>query len=285
MDSERAHLSFAENVTFPHFLSPGQTTERVRGQKTLSTPYQPPSVDRAKQFRDENSISSAATSALYCLNISSQQLGGYGVGVQLYFSFLKAATILFFVISLISLGPLYTNYKGHWLRDGQTKSPFDVLTLANQAGPDIYEKDLSIAEEYVDSTKENQLKILMFDLFYSFAFLVFLRAFMKVSGNVTLKNREAFEKPSDYTVSVWGLPHDTTEQEVSLHFSQLFGEVAEVSLARNYNGKLFLYKKRSKISIKLEIAIAEAREKDKKLVRKYKNYGKKFGISIEKSQR
>jgi hypothetical protein len=41
----------------------------------------------------------------------------------------------------------------------------------------------------------------------------------------------------------------------------LFGEVAEVSLARKYDGKLFLYKKRSELTIKLETAIAEAHAK------------------------
>lgn len=283
MDSERAHLSSAEIVPFP---SQGQDTGRTKGQ----APSQPPSVHIAKQFRDQNSISNETTSPLFCLTMSSQQLGAYGIGIQLYFSFLKNATILFFFISLMSLGTLYTNYQGNWLRDGQTKSPFDVLTLANQAGPDIYEKDLSTAEEYVESTKKNQQMILLFDLFYSFSFLIFLHAFAKVADNVAWKNRERFERPSDYTVSVLGLPYNTTEQEVNLHFSK-FGEVAEVSFARNYNGKLFLYKKRRKISTKLEIAIAEARENGKentaeirKLRKEIRNFDRKIAVMNQKSQ-
>jgi hypothetical protein len=110
----------------------------------------------------------------------------------------------------MSLRPLILNYKGHWLLEGQIKTPFDVLTLANQDGPGLYEKDLTIAEEYLDKAKENQEEILSFDLVYCFAFLVFIRAFKKVSDSVIRKNQEAFERPSDYTVSVWGLPHDAT---------------------------------------------------------------------------
>lgn len=253
--------------------------------QVLPVPPQPPSIDEAKKYREESSIRSAQGGARACfwLTVSSQQLGAYGVGVQLYFAFLKSAAILFFFISVLSTRPLLLNYRGNYLLDGQTKTPFDVYTLANQDGPDIYEKKLSVAEEYVDSTQQNQQETLLFDVIYSLSFLVFLKAFSKVSDNIRTKNREAYEQPSDYAVEVWGLPSNATEEEVRLHFEQQFGEVVEVSLARKYDGKLLLYKRRSELTIKLQAARVAAKEKGiqtsaqvTKLQRQISNFDKKI---------
>ena len=58
-------------------------------------------------------------------------LGEYGAGLELYFTFLKSMTILFAVISAISIYPLYSNIAGDYLEARIDYSIDSVMSMAN----------------------------------------------------------------------------------------------------------------------------------------------------------
>ena len=58
-------------------------------------------------------------------------LGRYGIGLQLYFTFLKKFAIGFFIMSLIAAPALYSNYTGAGLTPEEIQSLFDATTLGN----------------------------------------------------------------------------------------------------------------------------------------------------------
>ena len=235
----------------------------ISGQHTLAGLSQAANLQEAIHFRELNSVRDIQGEDLTkpsCFSLSPQDLGKYGVGLELYFTFLKYSMLLFFLISLVSVWPIVMNVKGGYLMDGETNSPFDVLTLANQDGADTYEEDLNSANDYTDSTQKYQLMTLIADVTYTALFLLFLVFYRIKSMDIVEKNLESNLLPSDYAVEVKGLPKEAEESEVRKHFEQ-FGEVVEVSLGRNYNSKLMLYRYRSELSIKLGTARMVAQQK------------------------
>jgi len=236
---------------------------RTVKQQTLADLSQAANLAEAVQFRELHSVRDIQGEVLTkpsCTSLSPQHLGKYGVGLELYFTFLKYSMILFLFISLVSVWPMVMNFRGGYLMDGETNSPFDILTLANQDGPDTYEADLNSANDYIDSTQKYQLMTLIADVAYTVLFVLFLVFYRIKSVDIVEKNLESNLLPSDFAVEVKKLPKDAEEEEVRKHFEQ-FGEVVEVSLARYYNGKLMLYRYRSELSIKLGTARVIAQQK------------------------
>lgn len=58
-------------------------------------------------------------------------LARYGLGLTLYFSFLKKITICFFIMSLGAIIPIYSNTNSSYLAPEEKKSLFDTTTIAN----------------------------------------------------------------------------------------------------------------------------------------------------------
>jgi len=55
----------------------------------------------------------------------------HGVGLKLYFAFMKQMMIVFTIMFIISLPAVYSNYSGKGISDGQTYSFGMYYTLAN----------------------------------------------------------------------------------------------------------------------------------------------------------
>ena len=240
--------------------------DRITNKHTLAVLSKPADLEEAIQHREKNSVRDIEGDTLFkpnCWTLTAQQLGKYGVGLELYFTFLKYFMILFLLIALVSVWPLVMNYQGGYFRTGETNSDFDVLTLANQKGPDAYENNLDTAQSYIDSTEKYRLMTLIADTLYSVMFLLFLVFYRIKSVDIMEKNREAHLLPRDFSIEVKRLPKNTNEEEVRKHFEQ-FGEVVEVSLARIYNSKLMLYRYRSEMAIALGIAKTIAEQKGKR---------------------
>lgn len=65
--------------------------------------------------------------------VGAHKFGAHGVGLFLYFKFLKYMIVMTFLMSLLMIGPLTSNELGGYL-DKKKKSQFDSSTLANQGG-------------------------------------------------------------------------------------------------------------------------------------------------------
>jgi len=52
---------------------------------------------------------------LYPLTCDTKEFVSVGVGLTLFFKFIKSVGIAFFIMALISISPLYSNYTGDGL--------------------------------------------------------------------------------------------------------------------------------------------------------------------------
>lgn len=69
----------------------------------------------------------------YPLCVETNELGKYGIGLQLFFEFVKLSAIVFFIMALISIPAIYSNIEGEGLSENYTSEAktYSILTLAN----------------------------------------------------------------------------------------------------------------------------------------------------------
>mmetsp|Transcript_7998 Transcript_7998/g.15744 ORF Transcript_7998/g.15744 Transcript_7998/m.15744 type:complete len:934 (-) Transcript_7998:3592-6393(-) len=183
---------------------------------------------------------------LYGILVPLEEFGKHGIGLQLYFEFLKEMTIAFMLIACISIIPFFKNWEGSWLKEGDTRIFFDKFTLANQEGPRAYDC-LKDVEDYEDDYEVQQVKVAYSDMAYTIIFLLSLAIFRVRSIQMIARYQEANVTAAHYSVVVKGLPPDTTEEEVREHFATKYGEIVEVFLSRKDTHFLHLYKRYAKL--------------------------------------
>lgn len=67
----------------------------------------------------------------YDFMTSLDKLGKLGIGVELYFKFLRFFTVVFLLMGLATIPALYSNYNGNGLADLTSSSYLMKFTLAN----------------------------------------------------------------------------------------------------------------------------------------------------------
>jgi hypothetical protein len=291
MDSQRSISSSPSTKLFHPRSQKVLPSAELPPQEIPTFLSQSPSIEVAIKYREANSVRLIEGERIVkvpCGKLPLQLLGSYGVGLELYFRFLRYSFFLFLLISVISVWPLVLNRQGNYIPEGTEFSAFDVYTLANQKRVDENTSG-ELAYESIDTQRKYQQMILAADAIYTAMFIGFLIFYRLKSAILVKKNLEENVLPSDYAVEVKGLPPDVTEDTVKQHFSQ-FGEVVEVSFARKYEGKLFNYKKRSELTKKLETARLIAHEKGQesssgieKLNKQLANFDKKIARTSVKS--
>lgn len=236
-------------------------------------------VSKAKKFRKESGVR-VYTSDHKLKNYSIcstdlKTLGKYGEGLELYFLLTKQLSILFIFISIISAWPMYENYSGHGLGSLYQGQLYTYFSVANQESFE-YSKDLAKAKDLIEPLKKKALSLAIADGLYSLLFLGFILWFIYVSRKVGKGNLIDNVTAGDYAVEVKGFPMKNIKQvKVKEHFEK-YGGIAEIYLARKYNGRLNEFKKRAEISYKLGL---------KRLIAKKQKKSKKGSINfLEKAQ-
>lgn len=86
----------------------------------------------------------------YPLCVETKEFGKFGVGLQLFFEFIKFSAIAFFIMALISIPALVSNIEADGLSDNYTSeaSTYSILTLANQP-------ELMLVSATADATDED----------------------------------------------------------------------------------------------------------------------------------
>jgi len=107
---------------------------REKRLETLSESVKPAELDKAIQFRKKNLIlnwDNGEPEQYPVWNTDIKSLGGFGVGLELYFDFLKQSAFLFGIMGLVSICPIVFNGIGDWLEENDRKNAYDTFTLGN----------------------------------------------------------------------------------------------------------------------------------------------------------
>jgi len=218
---------------------------------TLADYVEKPDLVRALQYQNENSLRQSIDGEYRpfpYLCTPTSAFSSFGIGLQLYFHFVKYLSVLFFLISLVSIWPMVVHSQGEGIKEDLDKEhAYGVLSLAN---------------EDEDSVKENKPQFVAADLTYTGLFILFLFFYRFSVGRILRKSQLETHKVSSFAVAAKRLPANCIVEEVRTHFQQ-FGEVTQVHLARVYDDKLYDYHKRAQLSYSLGAAFLKAKAKGK----------------------
>lgn len=183
----------------------------------------------AEQDRFGNSKTSVCSTSI-------KDLGKLGVGIQLYFMFMKYLGVLFALMTLISFPAMVLHRTGH----GVSEARADPLGLAyfsigNEGlHPDNNNTEMCQPVGTIDCTlrtlnnpitpdpEKASLLITLCDIASSIVFILFLNYFRLAIKKAVRENDEQNITPGDYAVFVRGLPSNATEEEILQHFNDLY---------------------------------------------------------------
>eukprot|EP00741_Cyanophora_paradoxa_P004397 tig00000802_g4268.t1 len=211
-----------------------------------------PVVELAKKHADEVHPREARGGALKPLRVwhtGAPTLMRFGLGVGLYFEFLKAMAFVFAAMSVFTVPALYFNLSGSRIRSNSDRIPIPATTVGN-----LGERHATTFADYSVSlygfsagitAKTAGLAMSCLDVGYSLVFLAALAILRWRQGRAAREAAAEQASCADYAVQVWGLPGDAREEELAAHLAAAYGQVEEVALARNDAVLLSLYRARA----------------------------------------
>ena len=214
-------------------------------------------LDQAEAYRNKTSLrefdsESGNFKHFPLCSTSESTIGRYGIGLELYFFLLRNLALFFLLVSLISIYPMYSNYSGHQYGSTNQNERYTYLTLANQEGISTYETDLKIAEKQLPDIKSNLNRLWAVDFGISFLFFLFICYYILKSRSKVMKDVGEHFKVSDFAVQIEGFPPYILTEQV-IEYCKDYGDIEEVYLSRNYEGKLPFYKKIYGLAYDIEV--------------------------------
>ena len=164
--------------------------ENLEGENWLATPWVPPSVAKAHKHRSRYVYRGGQASV--CFTSVKDMSSVVGIGMGLYFRYLKYLAIAFFIMSLLALPVLLINTAGRRVTEEERDAlSISMTSLGNNGLPDemvqARERECETGDceqEWVVDVLGNTIKastasliIAVCDLLYSVFFLCFARFF------------------------------------------------------------------------------------------------------------
>lgn len=206
------------------------TIEENLYEDFLSTPWRIPSIDKAKEYKQEEVYRGGEGNMSKIKIIHAAELG---VGVRMYFQFLKSMGCGLFFMTLLTLPMIFFALKGK----GIALEDQDVLQLYRFSLGNIglspsttfssndYSLNTTIATAYgIDfNYGEASFIITICEVLQIFIFLIIIihlkRRLKEYNNQEITKNTVTI---THYSIYVENLPEDVTEEELVKHFSSLY---------------------------------------------------------------
>lgn len=190
----------------------------------------------AKKHGDSYVLHDAIGRPLNIFTSTPSDFGENGIGLEMYFIFMKQNICLFIILTIISSPVLVINYLGSYLQTAQLASFWADSTIANQKGIPIFTTNITDAEAAIESQKAVMFTTISLDILNSFVFLIFI-CFVGVY-NSRLLQKTSNVMPGDYAVQV-SLSKGSFATEDSIYkFFSKFGVIHECNLPLWFGRKL-----------------------------------------------
>ncbi len=199
---------------------------------------------KAEQHRKESILLSSAGDYLPIWWSNTHDLAVGGVGIEMYFLFLKQMIMLFLVLSILSIPLLYTNASGGQITTKEDSGYFQKTTLANMKTLSYSVTDPIKANEVLNDSKNAQVMTLTLDLVISAVFMVSILGFGIFNEYRIRRSDEQVPRTSMFALELSGLPqNETTAEDLGAHLQENYGPVVECTLARDISDPLKIYQR------------------------------------------
>jgi len=226
----------------------GVTSRAFRGEflgrnEYLTTPWVPPSVERARRHRAARMFGSGKASVC---STSQRDLNRMGVGIALYMQLQRYLCVLMTVMAVVALPGLLVSYKGSSVTEDEadglgvayttlanlgfvdegtvvTTNGTTVVTGCDEGfGINCNTTLVKIWDDWTMDARDASLIWTATDLLNALLMLLFILFWRRHVNAMSEAIDRSNLTPSDFAVFVTGLPTDATEEEVRKHFSGLF---------------------------------------------------------------
>lgn len=215
-------------------------TEENLGDDFENSPWVPPSIEKARQFRAQ-SIIRGGVAPLDSVNAC--RASDLGPGVSLYFQFVKSMAICMFIMSLLSAPSIVFAYYGSAIdKTDADAMGFYRFTLGNigyDSSSATFATDSSCEGSYINRVNTSTTCVHLFDnielttsqvgiiltLSEILQFVVFMTAVYYLNYRLQTLQRVMHKEDTsvcDYSVMVRGLPRNCSLDEVLVHFSTVY---------------------------------------------------------------
>lgn len=230
-------------------------------------------------------------------SFKTTQFQMFGVGIYLYFKFLKQLAKLFIFLFILSLPLTLSNLASQKI--DQTALRFEQTTIGNLG--DVEEFDSISYPDYIDMSFLSDFKIqvnantnsikkadagIVFgwsDLIGVISFLLFLVYVDAKLQKEAIATDDANITVSDYTIQVTGLPKECyNREEIQHHFQKKndYGQVVDVAICYNDTGIIRRYMDKCEVMEKYQSAIKK--ESKRKKIESLKKKINKINAQISK---
>lgn len=209
-----------------------QYNDENLGEDFESTPWMPPSVDKATEFK-RLSIYHGGTTRIDAVNLT--KVDDLGAGVILYFQFAMTMSIALCIMSFLSLPLILFTFYGSGIpeeeRDGLGMYRYALGNIGYQDGDSSAECN---AERYGEdsvcihfwgremSMEEAASVITAMEVVSIVVFFIGVFHLHRRSFSVTGRAQRTQVSISDYAVEVHGIPPDCSDKAILKHFSDLY---------------------------------------------------------------
>lgn len=223
-----------------------------------------------------------------------------GSGVFFYFYFIKFFTIVFFIITLISLIPIVKNINGKGLKFHSDLNPLLSTTLGNTQKIQVKKIEMAKLKQMKPKERNDFIHVLnkpihdilvYHEICDIFIILFFFFSIYFFQFNVQRHIEEIDEKRLSlkrFSILVKDLPRKNLDKKKVEEFFSNFGEVKKIAFAFKYNNSLKNLKKIAEYKQKLkdlkERQISSSDKEVTKILKKLKKHIKKVNrkLSIKK---
>lgn len=199
--------------------------------------YEPPNREKAVKFmrkhqpRDPTNLDKDGNPCSYPIFTDDTKMATlFGDGISFWFVLLRYYVAVFIGITVLC-SFFWNTARENNENNGTSSYALSVFARASLGAMLHYGHDRAKANAVTDVDRDNALAIVVFD-----AIIMFIISFMIVymytqKRRYKEKNDQSTITLDDYTVKVYGLPEDTTEEKVREHFAR-HGELHDVTFGR-----------------------------------------------------
>ena len=224
--------------------------------------WEKPSLREAKSWQNEHQVRKYGTTLFPLWKTGSAELGQLGVGMGLYFEYLKYMLRYFSVMSAMAIPSMALCYAGNAFKtfasaDSTIKMSLGNIGLGWDSTMEVICFETGCTNGLVVQTREASFVLAIADCAITLVFIFATWKLKVFQEKAIIAIDEDTITASDYSILVEGIPKDATDPDEIRAFFSRYGEVADVAIGLN-NGRLIdLFQKRGVLEIKVEEMVAK----------------------------
>ena len=215
--------------------------DKIAQEAIVEEQYLAANLEKAEEHLKNTSFRNLDGTLYPLCTTHSSEFGRLGIGVKLYFAFLKQMALLFIILIILAFPSFVFNLMGGFLDDQVSTSVFEKSTAGNRDGIGYDVTNESTAKDKLDEMDPYWRSSMYLDMCACLIFMLFIQFFEKTNSQTVAKINKTMLAPNHYAVKITHIPADLKEKDLKEWLEKNHGPVVECVIAKSYKGLLKNY--------------------------------------------